>query len=82
MNVFAILVPFRPDYMLSWVLLYIGPDVFLPLTSALAGLVGFLLMFWHRLAGLVLRMMGRGSAPTEEATSPASEAAADQSKVS
>lgn len=35
------------------ILLYIGPDVFLPLTSALAVVVGAALMFWHKLVGLV-----------------------------
>lgn len=35
------------------ILLYIGPDVFLPLTSALAVVVGAALMFWQKLVGLV-----------------------------
>ncbi len=46
---------------LSWVVpmqlavvLYIGPDVFLPLTSALAVVVGAALMFWQKLVGLFL----------------------------
>jgi len=34
-----------------WVLLYIGPDVFLPLASALAAITGVALMFWQRLVG-------------------------------
>jgi hypothetical protein len=33
------------------VLLYIGPDVFLPLASALAAIAGVALMFWQRLVG-------------------------------
>ncbi len=28
--------------------LYIGPDVLMPIASALAAVVGFLLMFWRR----------------------------------
>lgn len=28
--------------------LYIGPDVLMPLASAIAAVVGFLLMFWRR----------------------------------
>jgi hypothetical protein len=32
-------------------LLYVGPDQMLPLTSALAAMVGVLLMFWQRLVG-------------------------------
>ena len=43
------------------VLLYIGPDVFLPLTSALAAIAGVLLMFWQRIVGLVGRIFGRSS---------------------
>ena len=34
-----------------WLLLYIGPDVFLPLASALAAITGVALMFWRRLVG-------------------------------
>ena len=39
---------------------YIGPDVFLPLTSALAAVGGVLLMFWHKISGFVARLLGRG----------------------
>ena len=44
--------------------LYIGPDVFLPITSALAAIAGVLLMFWQRVVGLVGRLFGRTSKPT------------------
>ena len=47
-----VVVSARPDVM-PWVLLYIGPDVLLPITSALAAIAGVALMFWHRLAGMV-----------------------------
>jgi hypothetical protein len=33
--------------------LYIGPETILPLTSALAAVVGVLLMFWQRFVGIV-----------------------------
>jgi hypothetical protein len=36
-----------------WMILYIGPDLLLPFTSAIAAAVGVLLMFWHRLTGWV-----------------------------
>jgi undecaprenyl pyrophosphate phosphatase UppP len=39
--------------MLPFVLLYIGPETILPLTSALAAILGILLMFWHRFVGLL-----------------------------
>ena len=41
--------------------LYIGPDVFLPITSALAAIAGVLLMFWQRVVGLVGRLFGRST---------------------
>ena len=41
---------------LSWVLLYIGPDAFLPLTSALAAIAGVALMFWNRVTSLARRL--------------------------
>jgi hypothetical protein len=44
-------------------LAYIGPDVFLPVTSALAAIAGFLLMFWHRVTAFVMRMFGRAPKP-------------------
>jgi hypothetical protein len=31
-------------------LLYIGPDVFMPLTSAIAAVAGLALMFWQKIA--------------------------------
>ena len=38
------------------VLLYVGPDQIMPLTSVLSAIVGVVLMFWNRIVGLV----GRG----------------------
>lgn len=56
---------------LPWVMLYIGPDVFLPLTSALAAIVGVMLIFWNRLVGLFrtiwLKVTGR---PNNDKTAP------------
>ncbi len=34
-------------------LLYIGPDVLLSITSALAAIAGLVLMFWNRVAGMI-----------------------------
>jgi hypothetical protein len=47
-----------------WVLLYVGPDVFMPFLSALAAVAGFLLMFWQRVVGFVGRVLGRGMGRT------------------
>ena len=41
---------------LPWVFLYIGPDAFLPLTSALAAIAGVALMFWNRLVGFARKL--------------------------
>ena len=41
------------DHLLTWVALYVGPDLLLPLTSALAAIAGVLLMFWNRVIGFV-----------------------------
>jgi len=34
-------------------LLYIGPDTAMPLASAIAAVVGFAVMFWHRTVAIV-----------------------------
>jgi hypothetical protein len=39
--------------MLPFVFLYIGPETMLPLASALAAILGVLLMFWQRFVGLL-----------------------------
>jgi hypothetical protein len=36
---------------LQFLLLYIGPDQILPLTSVLGGIVGVLLIMWNRVVG-------------------------------
>lgn len=35
------------------VVAYIGPDLLMPLTSALAAIAGVLLIFWNRVVGFV-----------------------------
>ena len=37
------------------ILLYLGPETILPLGSAIAALVGFILIFWRTFAGIVRR---------------------------
>ena len=36
--------------------LYIGPDVMMPIASALAAVAGFLLMFWRRTVTVAKRL--------------------------
>jgi hypothetical protein len=38
--------------------LYIGPDQFLPLTSALGAATGLVLLFWHRVVAWARRLLG------------------------
>jgi hypothetical protein len=57
------LLPRAFDPSLLAALLYIGPDAFLPLASALAAVAGALLMFWQRIVSFVGNLFGRGSAP-------------------
>lgn len=40
----------------AMVMLYIGPETMLPLTSALAAIAGVLLMFWQRIVRLVRKV--------------------------
>jgi hypothetical protein len=44
------------DRFLPVMFLYVGPESILPLTSALAAIVGFLLMFWRRFVVLVRKV--------------------------
>jgi len=37
------------------VLLYVGPDQLMPITSALAAIGGGIMLFWRQLRGLVRR---------------------------
>ncbi len=55
--------------LVAWVLLYIGPEAFLPLTSAIAAIVGVVLMFWNRVVGfarkIFLMVTGRSDKPAQ-----------------
>ena len=75
MRAFAMIASLPMAHVLPWVHLYVGPDVFLPFTSALAAIAGFLLMFWHRIVSVVRRLTGRG--PKPDAQPPASKPGAD-----
>jgi hypothetical protein len=50
MNALAIVTVLHSDVWLPLVL-YVGPDVLLPLMSALAAIAGAVMMFWRRLVG-------------------------------
>ena len=53
-----------------YIFLYVGPDVFLPLMSALAAILGALLVFWQRSVAMVMaawRFVFRRGQPVEQA---------------
>lgn len=45
--------------------LYGGPDQVMTITSGIASLVGFLLIFWHKLVNAFFRLIGRAPKPTD-----------------
>lgn len=55
MAVFALMTQGTHGHVLP-VLLYIGPDVFMPLLSALAAVMGALLLFWQKVSGLAVKL--------------------------
>ena len=46
----------KAGQILPFVILYIGPETILPLTSALAAIVGFLLIVWRQAVALALKV--------------------------
>ena len=44
---------------------YGGPDQVMTITSGIASLVGFLLIFWHKLVNAFFRLIGRAPKPTD-----------------
>jgi hypothetical protein len=65
MEIVAVIVPDYVSHWVPWAWLYIGPDVFLPLASALAAIGGLLMMFWQKVVGIVNRLFGRSARPGE-----------------
>jgi len=39
-----------------WVVLYIGPEAFLPLTSVIVATAGAVMIFWNRLVGFARKL--------------------------
>jgi hypothetical protein len=75
MTAIVLIAPLHPEHARLWhslVLLYVGPDQILPLTSALGAILGVLLMFWHRLKVLPRKawrgLFARRAEPAEPAT--------------
>jgi hypothetical protein len=65
MTVFALITHATHGHILP-MLQYIGPDVFMPLLSALAAIMGALLLFWQKVVlfvGKVWRLVARRRQP-------------------
>ena len=56
MGVLAFVAQVDIGRILPSVILYIGPDVLLPFTSAMAAIAGVVLMFWQRFVALFRRL--------------------------
>jgi hypothetical protein len=56
MDVFHVSQHVNGERILPLVLLYVGPDTMLPLASALAAILGFLLIVWRQALALVRRV--------------------------
>lgn len=56
MDLVAVVSSGPKTHVVAWMILYIGPEVFMPVLSAIAGVLGVLLMFWQRVTGLVFRV--------------------------
>jgi hypothetical protein len=65
MGIFAVVSYLHSDHVLPSLVLYIGPDVFLPITSAFAAVAGVVLMFWHRIIGLGRKLWRTVSRPKD-----------------
>jgi hypothetical protein len=45
--------------------LYGGPDQVMTVTSGIAGVIGFLLIFWHKLVAGFFKLFGRTRKPAD-----------------
>jgi len=54
------------------VILYIGPDQIMPLTSVLGAIAGIALMFWNRLVSLFVKVRSLFGRRTDAAGEPSS----------
>lgn len=52
------------------VALYVGPDQMMPVASILATVMGFIMIFWSKLVGIVRRIFGGSRRSVAESTSP------------
>jgi hypothetical protein len=60
--------------------LYVGPDQVMPVMSILATIVGFFLIFWNKVMGLVRRILGLKRSSQADAAAPAHNPGAEPPK--
>ena len=58
----------RRSYMFTPIFLYLGPDTILPLGSAIAAIVGLILIFWRFIVGFIRRFFYKITGRTIEET--------------
>lgn len=50
--------------------LYVGPDQVMPVASMLAAAMGFLLVFWTKLVGIIRKILHLAPPPSPPETTP------------
>ncbi len=50
--------------------LYVGPDQMMPVASILATVMGFIMIFWNKLLGIIRRIFGGSKPPEAESSAP------------
>jgi hypothetical protein len=50
--------------------LYVGPDQVMPVASMLAAAMGFLLVFWTKLVGIIRKILHLAPPPSPPETAP------------
>lgn len=67
---------------MDWKLLaiYVGPDQVMPVASILATIMGFLLVFWGKLLGIIRKIFRLAPPPAETETTGSSSSARTEEK--
>ena len=60
----------RNSMQLSLMAFYAGPDQVMTVTSGIASIVGFLLIFWNKTRGLLFKLFRRSRAPHASTPEP------------
>mgnify|MGYP001819168980 CR=1 FL=1 len=63
-------------------LLYVGPDLLMPLASILGAIGGAILLFWNRVVDLTRAILGRGNRESDEEGAEPVDGGKDSARVS